>query len=819
MQQSITKDHLFVTTNDHDLTRVIDFSVTHGPELGRLLVENPDGSLMPVSGFTQEQINKNLVLYEHNKPMVGLTSLDVIRFDIDTQNAPTTKDVEFSIEVSVGNFGSGNLDQLVVLHTLEVKEGGMAIISQEYVDMSRLFSLWQGKGKSEFAKKLKIILHSPPSNGWIETESGNSTFVSRLSFNREDIRKKRVRYYHDDSDTFSDSVNLGFYLLDDKGFPDILLFNGTLNITIYPINDNPFLLWTRTAVLDIVQGQSVTIGSKILNVTDADGVPRDVVYETIKAPTSGKLVMKNVSINNFTQEDINNKLIQYVHDGTNESRSSFSFKVSDGKHKPDYATLDIAIVPIKLHLKNLSAIEVQQGSTAVFLSYKNLGAETNAKKQEIVYNITSLPLHGHIFVNDDVLRFFRQTDIDNRLVFYMQSDLTASEDYFVVTIHSGKISIKDQVINITVVPQVQQKRLIANASGVTFITLETLNASKLALQTNSNPKFIVFKFPKFGVLKKFKQSTLSKRSFPKSFEFTHEDIVNKRVMYEGKDMELKGSTVDSFEFVLTAPRAQPAKGKFTITVQPPFMPATTETPTISLTPLILKPHPPPAKPEIAVVVPTVPDTSNGELQQSNLNNDHLIIVGSVLGVAVVILLIIIAVKCRSIRRNRRKNRSSGSCFTHRNSTVVGSRTAQSNLDFSDHNHSSGNISLSDDIPPPPPPPTSPCVSPLGCIGGSGTSKNRSLKKRGRCLDVEPSLPPPPYILENGEWTEINVPVPTCKVPHINHDDEDNINETMLKGPYLLRDPCEGEDWSNYEGSELRFGTSCNPVLRKNQYWV
>ncbi|KAG8176707.1 hypothetical protein JTE90_023259 [Oedothorax gibbosus] len=820
MQQSITKDHLFVTTNDHDLTRVIDFSITRGPELGRLLVENPDGSLLPVSSFTQEQINKNLVLYEHNKPMIGLTSLDVFRFNIETQNAPTTKDVEFTVEISVGNFGSGNLDQLVVLHPLEVKEGGMAIISQEFVDMSKLFSLWQGKGKSEFAKKLKIILHSPPSNGFLETEAGNSSFVNRLSFNREDIRKKRVRYYHDDTDTFSDSLNLGFYLLDDNGFPDILLFNGTLNITIYPINDNPFLLWTRTAVLEIVQGQSAVIGPKILNVTDKDGVPRDIVYETIKPPSSGKLIMKNVSINNFTQEDINNMLIQYAHDGANESRSSFSFKVSDGKHKPDYASLDIAIVPIKLHLKNQSAIEVQQGSTAVFLSYNNLGAETNAKKQDIWYNITSLPLHGHIFVNDDVLRYFRQNDIDNRLVFYMQSDLTASEDFFVVTIKSGKVSIKDVVVNITVVPHVHQQRLVANASGVTFITADALNASKLALQTNSNPKFIVFKFPKYGVLKKLKISSQSKRSFPKSFEFTHDDIVNKRILYEGKDMELKVSTVDSFEYVLTAPRTQPARGKFSITVLPSVTITTTEAQPVSTVSLNLKPHPPPAKPEVVVAVTTVPETTNGELHQSSLNNDHLIIAGSVLGVLIVIFVIIIAVKCRSIRRNSRKNRSGGSCLGHsRNSTVVGSRTAQSNLDFSDHNHSSGNISLSDDIPPPPPPPTSPCVSPLGCIGNTGTARNRSLKKRGRCLDVEPALPPPPYILQNGEWTEINVPVPTCKVTPIHHEDEDNINETTLKGPYLLRDPCESEDWSNYEGSELRFGTAGNPVLRNNQYWV
>ncbi|XP_055931589.1 chondroitin sulfate proteoglycan 4-like [Argiope bruennichi] len=822
MQQSITKDHLFVTTNDHDFTRVIDFTVTRGPELGRLLVENPDGSLSPVSGFTQEQVNRNLVLYEHTKPMVGLKASDIIKFDIETQNAETLRDVEFHIEISVGNFASGNLDQLVVLHTLEVKEGGMAVIGQEHVDMSRLFSLWQGKGKSEFAKKLKIIIHSPPTNGWIETDSGNSSYVSKLSFNREDIKKKRVRYYHDDSDTFRDSFNVGFYLLDDKGYPDILLFNGTVNIIVHPVNDHPFTLQTQTASIQIVQGQSLTLGPHILNVTDADDVPKDVVYEILQSPSTGKLIMKNTSINTFTQEDINNNLVQYVHDGSSENRSAFNFKVSDGKHKPAYGVLDITIVPIKLHLKNLSAIEVQQGSTAAFLSSKNLGAETNANNEEIWYNVTSLPSYGHIFVSDNVLRqkdVFRQIDIDNGLVFYMQSDLTASEDYFVVSIKSGRNVLKYQIVNITVIPLVKQNILIVNSSGITFITADVLNASKLAQQTKSNPKFSVLKFPKLGVLKKINK--FSKRSFPKSFEFTHEDLLNKRVAYEGKSMDIKGNTVDSFEYILTAPRVQPAKGKFIFTVQPSEVDLSTSVSTEFVT-VALKPQPPPVKPDITRAVTSVPETENGEFQQPSLSNDHLLIAGIVLGIVIVCLVIIIVVKCRSIRNERNKKRTNESYFGQRhgkNKTVAGSHTAQSDLDLSDHNHSNGSISLSDDIPPPPPPPTSPSGSAghLGCIGGNGTSKNRTLKKRGRCLDAEPSLPPPPYILENGEWTEINVPLPTCKVTPIPHGDE--INETALKGPYLLRDPSESEDWSNYEGSELRFGPACNPVLRKNQYWV
>lgn len=824
MQQSITKDHLFVTTNDHDLTRVIDFKVTDGPELGRLLVENPDGSLSPVSSFTQEQINKNLVLYEHNKPMLGLTATDKMTFNIETQNAQTMKDVVFNIEISVGNFASGNVDPLVVLHPIHVKEGGMADLSQEHIDMSKLFSLWQGKGKSEFARKMKIVLLSAPSHGWIETEEENSNTTSKLTFNREDIRKKRVRYHHDDSDTFNDSFSIGFFLLDNKGYPDILLFNGTIDVVVYPINDNPFVLLTRTAVLEIFQGQTLTLGPHVLNVSDADCVPKDIVYETIKSPASGKLMMKNVSIHSFTQEDINNYLVQYVQDGTKENRISFSFKVSDGVHKPDYAVLNIVIVPIELFLVNISAIEVQQARTTVFLSRKNLGAKTNAYNEDIWYNITTLPLHGHIFVNDSEMRLFRQMDINTQSVSYIQTDLTASEDYFVVNIHSGEKIIENIILNITVVPNVIQKPFIVKASGLSYITLNALNATELALISKSNPTYLVFKFPKYGVLRKLNFDLLLEKGSHKKFQFTHEDVVNKLIAYEGKDMELSGPVIDSFEYVLTASEVQPAKGKFEFTVQTSDFTYSSSDPTKYSSTSSIKPPPPPLLAEIGRTITSTVEPSNGGVYSPSISSDHLMIAGIILGVVIVSLIIIIVIKCRSLRNGSSKNNSRQQCFGHhhgKSKTVPGSHTAHSDLELSDPVPSNHSLSLSDDIPPPPPPPTSPSSSNnhLGCMGGSGTSKNRSLKKKTKCMDSEPSLPPPPYILENGEWTEINVPLPTCKVTPLSHGDQDEINETTLKGPYLLRDPNECEDWSNYEGSELRFGPPCNPVLRKNQYWV
>ena len=119
---------------------------------------------------------------------------------------------------------------------------------------------------------------------------------------------------------------------------DVLLYDGLWNVTISPINDQPFRLLTENPGMTVVQRQSKTITPALLFTEDPDTQPDHIVYDVMKPPSFGQLVLAdNIthSLMRFTQADVNNERLLYFHDDGGAS-TDFYFRVSDGKFNPIY---------------------------------------------------------------------------------------------------------------------------------------------------------------------------------------------------------------------------------------------------------------------------------------------------------------------------------------------------------------------------------------------------------------------------------------------------------------------------------------------------
>ena len=106
-----------------------------------------------------------------------------------------------------------------------------------------------------------------------------------------------------------------------------------------------------------------------------------------------------------------------------------------------------------------------------------------------------------------------------------------------------------------------------------------LDDSKLAALTNSNPVFSVVRKPRFGRIRKIIPSSNGqtphqqrlRRQAAKEKDtsvFTHEDIQSEFIFYVLRKLDLNESTIDSLEYVLTAPNVQPAFGTLEFMVLP-----------------------------------------------------------------------------------------------------------------------------------------------------------------------------------------------------------------------------------------------------------
>jgi hypothetical protein len=130
-------------------------------------------------------------------------------------------------------------------------------------------------------------------------------------------------------------------------------FDGDFDVLVSSRDDDTVALHTqyRAHTVTVDMGGSLVIDSTLLLTVDADDGPAELTYTITDAPQSGELQVNGSPIStggSFTQDDVNNGRLTYVHSGTNDSPDQFSFTVADGGEsgvQPATCVFSIDIVP------------------------------------------------------------------------------------------------------------------------------------------------------------------------------------------------------------------------------------------------------------------------------------------------------------------------------------------------------------------------------------------------------------------------------------------------------------------------------------------
>jgi hypothetical protein len=164
------------------------------------------------------------------------------------------------------------------------------------------------------ATDLVYTVTTPPTQG--ELNLGDN-------FTEFDLMKDHLRYTHTGtgSDTFDFTVTDG----------QDVIGPFTYEITV---SEPPVL--AANAGLTMPINTMATITNAMLNTTDVDNTPDQLVYTIVTLPTQGSL-----SKTTFTQADIDSGSFQYTHVGAGPD--SFSFKVTDGTTELGPFTFTIAV--------------------------------------------------------------------------------------------------------------------------------------------------------------------------------------------------------------------------------------------------------------------------------------------------------------------------------------------------------------------------------------------------------------------------------------------------------------------------------------------
>ena len=635
-------------------------------------------------------------------------------------------------------------------------------------------------------------------------------------------------------------------------------FSNVFNVTIIPINDQPFTVVTKSPEIKLVQGFTANITRRQLYTTDPDTPPEDLTYIIINQPTNGYIVMASdpdLPIEDFTQKDIDDNKIVFIQDGSMDS-GAFYLSISDGKFPPFFKVVNIIVEPLTLELVNTSDIKIEQGRSSTFVTDDNFGVVTNGRVSKVIYNVTVPPVFGQLYMHDSIVYQFSHQNVEDGEVTYIQTDLSSFWDSFEFILYDSQNMVTNQKINITVVPKVKQKPASAPGGEDLVLTTNDLDAGELASSTGSNPNYTILNEPKFGRLVKVKSGRAKreydvereKRETRKNKEkrdskkknvksFTHQDIVEGLIKYvpnkDGPNREQR----DSFTYLLTADNVQPAKGVYYINVKPSKnKPVDVDDNKKTVAPPTFTP----AKTTEGYTPPTIGPKEQVNDTGSQVSSDHLIIIILVSGVTVVAIIVLILTKClRRRRRQKQKQQLQAAKEDSRTPLAQPHMQIEPNRQLHPHEEVSEGDEDSERSAILNGGPRIPKINiTTDSMSGSARSLPRSRSRsrspsptrvgprpqqgRESAGDVhrDPGLPPKFIKQQQQPSPQASIEdysdrtVPLCKVTPLS-DDEDAENKTP--GGTLTRQVKF--DWESIDPELLQHCRTTNPVLHENKYWV
>uniref|UniRef100_A0AAZ3NRL8 C-type lectin domain-containing protein n=1 Tax=Oncorhynchus tshawytscha TaxID=74940 RepID=A0AAZ3NRL8_ONCTS len=271
-------------------------------------------------------------------------------------------------------------------------------------------------------------------------------------------------YIHDDSETVEDTV--GLTVTDGVNSAHVFL-------PILPVNDEPPQLGPGLlGGLTCEEGGLVQVTAEYLFATDADSDDARLIYMLARTPARGELQRGGVTVDKFSQQDVLQGLIYYIHTGGEIGASpvsdSVTLIVSDGEAGgmdscchgdalpppvPLHGTLpvydlNVTVLPVNNKAPVITMGEmfvVDEGSSAC-LCGGVLGAEDpDTYPEELLFLLENPPLQGFL-ENTLPSPGFEKSNAGLRVVSFSLLHLRAGYINYVQAEHQGTEPTVDQLV-------------------------------------------------------------------------------------------------------------------------------------------------------------------------------------------------------------------------------------------------------------------------------------------------------------------------------------------------------------------------------------
>uniref|UniRef100_A0A8C0F7Z7 Laminin G domain-containing protein n=1 Tax=Bubo bubo TaxID=30461 RepID=A0A8C0F7Z7_BUBBB len=533
----ITPRHLAVETNASLQELEIRYEITEPPQFGEVQRQHSRGEWKRVNSFSQRSVQRSRVRYCSTYKEIQLENVtDQFKFKVSIGNRMSEEHV-FPVKVKWLRYS-------LLKHTpLEIEKS-----KKNYLNSDNLFAVIVDLEIPEDELHFKLL--SLPRNGQILLN--DQPLKKDSVFSQKDITDQKVayelisRYHEDNRDSFR-------FLISTK-----YLESNLYNFEVYIKSDFRNIILTNNG-LTVTEGEGELITSTKLFVRTLD--KKTFQYKVTQFPKHGKLKLINFSgsfesndnLTTFTNTDITDKRLMYVHD---DSETVFDeFLVRASSEDPEVEPLSVEIkfniyVQLKNDEKPVRVIDkifniVRNGQrllTLADLCYHD--PDSDFDDGQLLYTRRGISNGDLVLTNDTLHRLyqFKQADLEQKQVLFIHRG--ADFGRFVLFVTDGKHYTSSLLEVSATDPYVR----LANNTGLLVQkgkeeTVTTANLSAITNQDIRNDHELTYEilsFPKYGRI--YVNNLLLD-------SFTQLDLIKGYVTYRHDD---SNNLTDTFNFTVHA---------------------------------------------------------------------------------------------------------------------------------------------------------------------------------------------------------------------------------------------------------------------------
>lgn len=541
----IAPRHLAVETNASLPKLEIWYKITEPPQFGEVQRQHSRGEWKQVNYFSQRSVERSRVRYCSTSKQIQMENVtDQFKFKVSIGNR-IGEEHTFPIKVKWLRYS------LLKHAPLEIEKS-----KKKYLNSDNLFAVILDLEIPEDEIYFKLL--SLPRNGQILLN--DQPLKKGSVFSQKDISDEKVayelisRYHEDNHDSFK-------FLISTK-----YLESNLYDFEVYIKSDFRNIVLTNSG-LTVIEGEEELITSTKLFVQTPDN--KTFQYKVIRFPKHGKLKLINFSasfkssdnVTTFTNKDITDKRLMYVHDDSETVSDDFLVRASS-EESGKGASFDPEVEPLSVEIRFNISVQLKNDEKPVRVIDKVFNIVRNGQRLltlsdlcyhdpdsdfddgQLLYTRRGISNGDLVLTNDTLHRLyqFKQADLEQKQVLFIHHG--ADFGRFVLFVTDGK-HYTSLLLEVSATdPYVR----LANNTGLLVQKgkEETVTTANLSAVTNQDVRneheltYEILSFPKYG---RIYVNNLSVDSF------TQLDLVKGYVTYRHDD---SNNLIDTFNFTVCA---------------------------------------------------------------------------------------------------------------------------------------------------------------------------------------------------------------------------------------------------------------------------